>query len=392
MVPRRPGSIAPPRARGGDALDGAVAGWLLVSAAHSAGAVGEGGLLASAAAFATTLVLAGAVVPFLRFAPAGWWLAASGISAHALQAALRADWSGGARALAVLLPNLLTLGYLAWVRGGWLGRSTASVGESDRPSEADAPRGPVPVDEVAAAAGIGTAPLDDRDPPASAAPAPDPAAALAAIHRRITSAGSACALAPADALAEAERHGLGAAGLRREGLALYRTFREHFAAAGPVTPREERELACLAALLELDPRAAGALTPTAPIDAGVPLEPGERCLAARQVELYRVPANGGGADGLHLDPLAPARDLAGLVRAGACRLVVTDRRLLLVAPSGQQSPLPLERISRAAAYANGVEIRPRRGPALFVRMDAGVAETARAIHRAASPFHDTDAT
>jgi hypothetical protein len=131
------------------------------------------------------------------------------------------------------------------------------------------------------------------------------------------------------------------------------------------------------------------------VEAGVPLPAGELCLAARAVELYRVPDDRAGDAGGALHPLRPPKNLAGHTRAGACRFLVTDRRLVLVAPSGQQSPLPLERVAGAAAYANGVEVRPVRGPALFLRFEDGVEEVAAVLagaRRAATNHPPSDHT
>jgi hypothetical protein len=335
--------------RGSDWLDGALAGWLIVSAVQAAGAVGRGGLLFSLAAAATAALLAGAVVPFLRGNFVGWALAAAGLALHLAGSAARAGAGDGAAAFAPLLPHLAALGYLAWIF----------------PAVRSAPGGPAPADPL---------PAEVPAPP----PGPSAEAALAAIHRRISAAGSACEVDPAEVRADGLAHGLDADTLAREGAGLYRTFLAHFLAAGPPGPAEERELECIRRILGIDAavvaevRAEAGLGENAP-DPGVPLLAGERALAVREVELYRVPPRARGADG---------GGTAGYTRAGACRLVLTDRRLLLVAPSGQQSPLPLERVARAAPRADGIEVHPLRGPAVFLRFDEGVEEVAAALARA----------
>lgn len=266
-----------PDRRGNDWLDGALAGWLMVAAVQAGGAVGEGGAFRSLVAAGTAILLAAAIVPFLRLGWTGWLLATAGLLIHLAASAGRAEWGDVPRALAALLPHLLALGYLAYAR-------------------------------------------DDF----SAAPAVEPAAEAApAVPRRRTSA---------PPVVEEPR----------------------------AAPRPEREET---------------------VDAGIPLQPGERCLAARAVELYRVPrGEEPGAGGfVRLDE---PRDLSGHTRAGACRLLLTDRRVVLVAPSGQQSPLPLDRVARAAVYRDGVEVRPAIGPALFIRFHDGVDDFAARLSRA----------
>ncbi|HVH14070.1 MAG TPA: hypothetical protein VM759_13510, partial [Longimicrobium sp.] len=138
--------------------------------------------------------------------------------------------------------------------------------------------------------------------------------------------------------------------------------------------------------------------PLEPCATDQPLEAGERCLAIHTVELYRVPAGAAttaeaDVPGPVLDPRAlldgtPERDhdLAGLQRTGACRLVMTDRRLLLVAPSGQSSPLPLSRVRDVRPFRNGLEVQPRRGNAVFLAFPAAV-DAAMRIDRAARDLH-----
>jgi hypothetical protein len=136
-----------------------------------------------------------------------------------------------------------------------------------------------------------------------------------------------------------------------------------------------------------------ATEPLETVEAGQALDDGERAFAERTVELYRMPA-GAAADpapseGAGLDPLAFVdgslgrdRDLSRYQRAGFCRFLVTDRRLLLVARSGQKSPLPLERIRSVHPHRNGVEVRPQRGGPVFLAFGDGVADVAMRIGRA----------
>jgi hypothetical protein len=138
-----------------------------------------------------------------------------------------------------------------------------------------------------------------------------------------------------------------------------------------------------------------ATEPLETVEPGLALEHDERCYAVRTVELYRMPA-GAPADAAPqasgLDPLAFVDgslerdcDLSRYQRAGACRFLVTDRRLLLVAPSGQQSPLPLERIRGVHPHGNGIEVRPLRGSPVFLAVRDGVADVAMRLGRA---LHD----
>jgi hypothetical protein len=139
-------------------------------------------------------------------------------------------------------------------------------------------------------------------------------------------------------------------------------------------------------------------TATEPLEACTsdhPMEPGERCIVNRTVELYRMPAGApptGSADvpAPVLDPRALVdgsvdadRDLAGFQRAGACRFLLTDRRLLLVAPNGQQSPLPLDRVRAVQPHRNGLEVRPLRGSPVFLAFTGGVDDVAMRLDRAA---------
>lgn len=144
-------------------------------------------------------------------------------------------------------------------------------------------------------------------------------------------------------------------------------------------------------------------TSTEPLDACAsdhPLEAGEQCLSIRTVELYRVPRDapsaGPAADvpGPVLDPLALVdgslereRDLSAFQRTGVCRFLLTERRLLLVAPSGQQSPLPLSRVRAVQPFRNGLEVRPQTGHPVFLAFTGGVDDVAMRIDRASRDLH-----
>jgi|GEM_PF-5854772 len=135
-----------------------------------------------------------------------------------------------------------------------------------------------------------------------------------------------------------------------------------------------------------------ATEPLREVEPGHALEPGERCYAVHTVELYRMPA-GAPAEAVPdaatgVDPLAFVDgsldrdcDISRYQRAGACRFLVTDRRLLLVAPSGHQSPLPLDRIRAVHPHRNGLEVRPRRGSPVFLAFRERVADAAMRIGR-----------
>lgn len=136
-----------------------------------------------------------------------------------------------------------------------------------------------------------------------------------------------------------------------------------------------------------------ATEPLETVEAGQALDAGERAFAERRVELYRTApgttADPAPSEGAGLDPLAFVdgslqrdRDLSRYQRAGACSFLVTDRRLLLVAPAGQKSPLPLERIRSVHPHRNGVEVRPQRGGPVFLAFGDGVADVAMRIGRA----------
>jgi hypothetical protein len=52
-----------------------------------------------------------------------------------------------------------------------------------------------------------------------------------------------------------------------------------------------------------------------------------------------------------------------------------------VAPSGQQSPLPLDRIRSVKPHRNGLEVHPTRGNPVFLAFSDGVADAAMRIAR-----------
>ncbi|HEX5871174.1 MAG TPA: hypothetical protein VFY65_12195 [Longimicrobium sp.] len=133
--------------------------------------------------------------------------------------------------------------------------------------------------------------------------------------------------------------------------------------------------------------------PLEEVDPGMPLADGERCFAVRRVDLFRMTpgaqpdadaAAHGGVDGAAFVDGSLERDcdLSRYGRAGECRFLVTDRRLLLVAPSGQQSPLPLDRIRAVQPHRNGLEVYPTRGNPVFLAFRDGVADAAMRISRA----------
>lgn len=486
--PRDPPPAPAPAAHRHGPAGYAVLAWLLVTAGRFAYAAGTGfgephvPWWSTVATAAVALLAAAAVPPFLRFRRAGWEMAM-----WVLVTALVMDVARIVVGTRHWIPAALAAGASAFCLG-WMWRAREAFVDHDEweaAEPADRPLSPdLSADHVRA------------DPVADA---------LGAIHRRIVEAGSACAVPREALLAEAARYGVRAEVLRREGLALYRTFLSHFRTDGPLTVEEERELFCLEGALELDPIAvartrkevetapapgeppraiapepaqpapepiedeaprpaeAPATEPLAPapvdedrtvdmtytpglasraapgladyeehelsaltgwagialppgvdrraaletlrdfhrvsteplprVEPGHALEAGERCYAVRTVELYRMPA-GAAPDAppsaaAGVDPLAfldgsVARecDLSRYQRAGACRFLVTDRRLLLVAPSGQQSPLPLERIRAVHPHANGIEVRPLRGSPVFLAFRDGVADVAMRIGHA----------
>lgn len=263
--------------------------------------------------------------------------------------------------------------------------------DEDRPPLEDLPAAPA-VDEPAS---VDVAASDDAYPLADLvddADASTPADALERDASDVTTAASPSAAdafdSPAsdptafradtpDELADYEEHELGAL----------------LAWAGiPSLPREAAPRTALERLRALH------RTSTEPLDAAAsdqPLEAGESCLATRTVELYRAPAGAAGgtvADvpGPVLDPRALVDgtpetdlDLAGFQRTGVCRFVLTERRLLLVAPSGQNSPLPLSRVRAVRPFRNGLEVRPQRGSPVFLAFADGVDDVAMRVDRAA---------
>jgi hypothetical protein len=551
--------------RGNDWLDGALAGWLLfiaISAAPYLFALREGVAWPGALYAAAPLLAVASIFPLLRFHRIGWFLALLALGLMVAHEAM--DLAGGARpraAAVFLVVHLVGLGYLLWIIPEFWPKNAHAAEPAPAPaSESAAPAESAAADTVAAA---------EPEPAASAAPAePTPVTrALAAIHQRIVAAGSACAVTNVSIRAEAGRFGVTPAGLRTEGLALYRTFLRHFLTDGQLSPEEERELICLERALDLDddgvwrlraefglvggmsgaapaapqpalsepprpaetpavpsdevpaltarqaaepdpsaqaditssvprfqspglnaeppvaepepspaepappadlepatypagigpaaaeetatpawleeraaPRSAapGGLadyeehemrellrwagipslpagtpprtalerlralhrTSTEPLEAcasDYPLESGEQCLAIRTVELYRVPPGAAtppapaDVPGPVLNPpslvdgsLETDRDLAGFQRTGVCRFVLTERRLLLVAPSGQQSPLPVNRVRAVRPFRNGLEVQPQRGSPVFLAFTGGVDDVAMRIDRAAT--------
>jgi hypothetical protein len=178
-------------------------------------------------------------------------------------------------------------------------------------------------------------------------------------------------------------------------------------AIGDLADYEQHELAALLSWAGIglppsgDPRAALqrlralhriSTEPLPEVPAHHALEPGERCFAVRTVELYRVspgaqPSQAPPAP-RPVDPRAFVEgaldedcDLSPFGRAGMCSFLVTDRRLLLVAPSGQQSPLPLDRIRSVHPHRNGLQVRPLRGNPVFLAFHDGVDDAAMRISR-----------
>ncbi|WP_420124792.1 hypothetical protein [Longimicrobium sp.] len=431
---------------------------------------------------AVALLALAAVLPLLRLRRSGWEMAVWVlVTAVVMDLALivlgTRQWIAVTAAAGA---SAFCLGYLWRARAAYAGDDDhweEGVDNAHRPATVSATEAP---------------------PRAAVQPADPVADALAAIHRRIVDAGSACAV-PREALLEvAVRNGLSPDALRREGLPLYRTFLDHFLASGPLTTEEDRELFCLEGKLGLDaiavarlraerkpadrvPAAAaasdqalhpvdtphrgedaddptageavepGAVEPvpavtstglagaagssaladyeqheldaltawagvdvpwnreprpaldtlrafhrisTEPleeVDPGLPLGEGERCFAVRMVELYRMPPGAqpgpvvtrGAMDATAFVDGSLERDcdLSRYQRAGGCRFLITDRRLLLVAPSGQQSPLPLDRIRAVQPHRNGLEVHPSRGNPVFLAFTDGVADAAMRIAR-----------
>ena len=506
------------------------------------------------------LLALAAIFPLLRFHKLGWMLAVTCLTFMAVREGISlAQGAAGWRASsAFLVVHLVGLAYLLWIVPEFWPRHAEAepAAPSGSGESAESPASSEAVSAQAASAQAAYA--ESGSGSAQAADATAVSHALASIHHRIVAAGSACAVA-----AEAGRYGVTPAALRTEGLALYRTFLDHFLSDGPLSPDEERELICLERALDLDdhgvwrmrreaglaggpvstapilsvlseavpeavPEAAGdpgdddrpqlAELPPAPVGdrgapvddgpppmasaaapdppaqadimvpeprihspgafagtttpsnadfvempsieqagftpgdpdrladyeehelgallawAGIPslppgsapraalerlralhrtstepleacasdqpLEPGESCLAIRTVELYRVPPGSTPAGALPdlpgpvLDPRSlvdgtpeTERDLAGFARTGVCRFVLTERRLLLVAPSGQNSPLPVSRVRAVRPFRNGLEVQPQRGSPVFLAFTGGVDDVAMRIDRAARDLH-----
>lgn len=478
-----------------------VLAWLVATACRFAWTAwsrfGEDGVpwWSKIATAAVALLALAAVLPLLRLRRSGWEMAV-----WVLVTAVVMDLA------------LIVLGTRQWIAVtaaagasafclGYLWRARAAYAGDDDPWEEVVEDAHLP----AAVTASGT----EAPPRAAVQPADPVADALAAVHRRIVDAGSACAV-PREALLEvAVRHGLSPDALRREGLPLYRTFLDHFLASGPLTTEEDRELFCLEGKLGLDaiavarlrterkpadlapaaspvtadevaphhvkdtphrmddaphrpedaddsvhdetvqpgavepvpavaytPRPAGASSfpladyeqheldaltawarvgvpwnreprsaldtlrafhristePLEEVDPGLPLGEGERCFAVRMVELFRMPAGAqpapvvtrGAMDATAFVDGSLERDcdLSRYQRAGGCRFLITDRRLLLVARSGQQSPLPLDRIRAVLPHRNGLEVHPSRGNPVFLACADGVADAAMRIARA----------
>jgi hypothetical protein len=471
-----------------------VLAWLLATAGRFAWTAwsrfGEDGVpwWSKIATAAVALLALAAVVPLLRFRRSGWEMAVWVlVTAVVMDLALivlgTRQWIVVTAAAGA---SAFCLGYL------WRAREAFAGHDDDHWEEV------VDADHPPAASAAVSESAEPSPAPAARAPADPVADALAAIHRRIVDAGSACAVGREELLTDAARFGMRAEALRREGLSLYRTFVDHFLADGPLTVEEDRELFCLENKLGLDAIAAArlraereaadrtrvappqaetdepppapeaaddpfhdetpdldadptpsmtytpglaglpgaaagpapladyeqhelnALTawagvdvpwdreprpaletlrefhristePLAQVDPGMPLAEGERCFAVRMVDLYRM------TPGAQAQPAGPRSamdatsfvdgslekdcDLSRYGRAGGCRFLITDRRLLLVAPSGQQSPLPLDRIRSVQPHRNGLEVHPSRGNPVFLAFTDGVADAAMRIAR-----------
>jgi hypothetical protein len=477
MTEQAPAPLEPRPARHG-AAGWAVLAWLVVTGGRFAWAAVMGfGATAipwwsKIATAAVALLALAAVMPFLRFRRSGWemamWVLVTALVMDVARIVMGTpNWIPAALAAGA---SAFSLGYAWRARAAFAGHDEGWEDAAD----ADRPRAAVPAAEPSPAAAPDTDFVAD---------------ALGAIHRRIVDAGSACAVSREALLEDAVRRGLQPDALRREGLALYRTFLDHFLADGPLTAEEDRELFCLESKLGLDAIAAARLradreaagrapaaradephpvhdaddpfheepveldadptlsmphTPEIPapatdapladyeqhelnaltewagvdlpwdreprpaletlrtlhristeplpeVEPGMALNPGERCFAVRAVDLYRMTpgaqpdpaAAGGGVDATAFvdGSLEKDCDLSRYQRAGACRFLVTDRRLLLVAPSGQQSPLPLDRIRSVHPHRNGLEVHPSRGNPVFLAFREGVADAAMRIAR-----------
>lgn len=139
-------------------------------------------------------------------------------------------------------------------------------------------------------------------------------------------------------------------------------------------------------------------TATEPLDActtDVALDPGESCLAQRHVQVYVAAAGAAPPPPDLPGPVLPRRalvdgslerdrDLSTLQRRGACRFVLTERRLLLVTPAGQRSELAVSRVRAVLPHRNGIEIRQQRGAPVFLAFADGVDDAAMRMDRAAA--------
>ena len=133
------------------------------------------------------------------------------------------------------------------------------------------------------------------------------------------------------------------------------------------------------------------LMPLASVAFDGALEPGEHVVAVRQVAVHRPAGRAPRTE----DARGAVMDARSIVRwdrdavlpsdryqhAGGCRMVLTDRRILLVNAAGQQSPLPLERLRRAVPHADGLEVVPTGGPPLFLAFTDGVPDLAARLAR-----------
>jgi hypothetical protein len=138
-----------------------------------------------------------------------------------------------------------------------------------------------------------------------------------------------------------------------------------------------------------------ATEPLEPCATDVALDPGESCLAQRDVQVY-VAASGAAPPPPDLPgPVLSRRalvdgsldcdaDLSALQRRGACRFVLTERRLLLVTPAGQRSELAVSRVRAVQPHRNGIEVRQQRGAPVFLAFTDGVDDAAMRMDRAAA--------
>jgi hypothetical protein len=137
-----------------------------------------------------------------------------------------------------------------------------------------------------------------------------------------------------------------------------------------------------------------ATEPLEPCATDVPLDPGESCLAQRDVQVYVAAAGAAPPPDLPGPVLSRRalvdgsldqdRDLSTLQRRGACRFVLTERRLLLVTPAGQRSELAVSRVRAVHPHRNGIEVRQQRGAPVFLAFADGVDDAAMRMDRAAA--------